>query len=84
MSNHIDKYLFSDIDFEMNELAKASGGQVSFLNLKSKFITGNRIDMSLFKEYEPRGIVHLSIKGASMLAETLKNYLMGLHPNKFE
>ena len=82
-SNDTDKYLFKYVDEEMKNYANQSGGKVSFLNLNKNFITGNTINMDYYdqRENEP---VHLSEKGASMVAETLKNFLAKLNNNKWD
>ena len=84
-SNDRDWHLFKRVDAEMNKYAQESGGKVSFLNLKDKFITSNTINMEYYDQRErEQGIVHLSPKGASMVAETLKNYLVQLNNNKWD
>ena len=82
-SNDEDKYLFKDVDNEMKKYANESGGKATFLDLKSKFITSNTINLEYY-DLKERETIHLSEKGASMVAETLKELLLRLNNNKWD
>ena len=83
VSNDEDKYLFKKVDLEMKKYANESGGKVTFLNLNTKFITSNQINLEYYN-LEERETLHLSEKGASMVAETLKELLIKLNDNKWD
>ena len=67
----------------MKKYANESGGKVTFLNLNTKFITSNQINLEYYN-LEERETLHLSEKGASMVAETLKDLLIKLNDNKWD
>ena len=56
---------------------------MTFLDLKTKFITSNVINLEYY-DLEERETLHLSEKGASMVAETLKDLLLKLNNNKWD
>ena len=71
------------LDYVWYKYANESGGKVTFLNLNTKFITSNQINLEYYN-LEERETLHLSEKGASMVAETLKDLLIKLNDNKWD